>query len=259
MKPTRVYSGKWIFDGTEYHRPGVDEIQNVEAVRFYPRVDIRHHEYDDAIGTYRTDPDRAGFASLTEARNHAETARAEWEAGKRTLYRIPELDDPLSWPNAWDEESRNKQQPEITVGSLVTAKRDLGLRNSDGVGLMDCWAGEAGVCFAVERDERPEYGFLFQRGGCGGFSPDEVKGFLEVGGSVSKSVADYRFTNVGQLQADYSAGRFDTAFEERNIEGAQERSAWPPAREILHRQDRENEKREIAGIESKKWDYDLES
>jgi hypothetical protein len=146
----------------------------------------------------------------------------------------------------------------ISVGSLVTSKRDLGLRNSDGVGLMYCRAGEAGVCFAVEGKERPEYGFIFQRGGCGGFSPGEVTTFLEASGLVSAHVADYQFKTVGQLGADYDAGRFSEAFEEQNIERAMERSAFPPLHDILRREYDENLKREAAGIESKRIDRDMD-
>jgi hypothetical protein len=128
------------------------------------------------------------------------------------------------------------EEKKISVGSLVTAKRDLGLQNSDGVGLMDSRAGEAGVCFAVEGTERPEYGFIFQRGGCGGFSSGEVTTFLELSGSVSKEVADYQFKNVERLGMDYNAGRFDKAFEEQNIETAHERSAMPHPRDVLRRE-----------------------
>jgi len=255
MRRTRVYSGKWIFDGAEYHRAGVDEVQNVEAVRFYPRVDIRHHEYHDVICTYKTDPVHAGFVSLAEARSYAETARDEWEGGKRALYRIPELDDSLSWPKAREEESRNQQQeqqPQITVGSLVTAKCEL---------ESVSWAEESGVCFEVyELGNRPGYGFIFQRGGYDGFSPDEVKRFLEVSGSVSEPVADYQFKNVSQLQADYGAGRFDAAFEEQNIEKVTERCFTLHPRDILRREYDENLRREAAGIEPKcGMDVDFDS
>jgi hypothetical protein len=152
----------------------------------------------------------------------------------------------------------NKEK-EISIGSLVTAKRDLGLQNSDGIGLMDCRAGEAGVCFAVEGKEKPEYGFIFQRGGCGGFSAGEVTTFLEVSGLVSAQVADYQFKTVGQLGADYNAGRFSEAFEEQNIERAMERSAFPPLRDILRREHDENLRREAYGIEPKHGpDIDLD-
>lgn len=147
---------------------------------------------------------------------------------------------------------------EIIVGSLVSAKRDLGLRSNDGVGLMDCRKDEVGVCFAVEGKESPEYGFIFQRGGCGGFTPDEVRKFLDVSGLVSKPVVGYEFENVGQLHGDYRAGRFDAAFEEQNIERAQERSAWPHPRDILRREYDENLRRESAGIEPKRMDFDLD-
>jgi hypothetical protein len=143
----------------------------------------------------------------------------------------------------------------IIVGSLVSAKRDLGLRNSDGVGLMDCRAEEAGVCFAVSGKETA---FIFERGGCGGFTPDEVRKFLDVSGLVSKPVVGYEFENVGQLDADYRAGRFSAAFEEQNIERAQERSAWPHPRDILRREYDENLRREGAGIEPKRMDVDLD-
>jgi hypothetical protein len=100
MKLTRVHSGEWIFDGTDYHRTGVDSVEEPEGLRFYPRVDIRFHEAPNRIRTHKTEPVQAGFSSLREARKHAEIARDEWEGGQRMLYRIPNIEEiRLAWPN----------------------------------------------------------------------------------------------------------------------------------------------------------------
>jgi hypothetical protein len=142
------------------------------------------------------------------------------------------------------------ETPKITVGSLVTAKRELG---------PVAWPEESGVCYEVyELENRPGYAFIFQRGGWDGFSPDDVNRFLEVSGRVSQHVADYKFKNVGQLQADYRAGRFSAAFEEQNIEKAAERNYTLHPRDILRREYDENLRREAYGIEPKRTDFDLD-
>lgn len=114
----------------------------------------------------------------------------------------------------------------ISVGSLVTAKRDSGV----------CRAGEVGVCYDVyQQGSRPGYGFIFERGGYDGFSPDDVKMFLDVTGLVSGEMSGYHFRNVGQLDADYRAGRFTGAFEDgRELDAAFR--AGPNARDMLRQE-----------------------
>jgi hypothetical protein len=151
---------------------------------------------------------------------------------------------------------------EITVGTLATAKHDTGLSYLEEAGV--CVATKQ-VCFVDAQSEpgqagrlkEPGYTFIFERGGYDGFTSEQVERFLEISDNVSKEVADYRFENKGKLEADYQAGRFAAAFEERRIEVAQERSAWPSAREVLRREDDANLKREIAGLERKR-DVDLD-
>ncbi len=154
--------------------------------------------------------------------------------------------------------------PKIILGSLVTARRETAF----------CLPGESGVCFATrqvsfvdsesepgqsERLKEPGYSFIFQGGGYDGFSPDQVRDFLEVTGLVSKDVADYQFKDVGQLEADWRSRRFDKAFAEQNIEKAIERSAAPPLRDTLRREYDENLKREAYGLEPRRGpDFDMD-
>ena len=129
---------------------------------------------------------------------------------------------------------------EISVGSLATAKRDSGI----------CEAGEVGVCYEVyQLGNRSGYSFIFERGGYDGFSPDDVNTFLEVSGRVSSDAASYQFSNVGQLNADYRAGRFDKAFGVgRMVREAEDSAAWPQARDVLKREwdEAANRPRDIA-------------
>jgi hypothetical protein len=92
---------------------------------------------------------------------------------------------------------------EIVIGSIVVAKRASDV----------CFAGELGVCFTVyESEGRSGYGFIFETGRYDGFTPDDVEGFLNVTGRIFEAVANYQFTNVRQLKADFRAGRFAAAF-----------------------------------------------
>jgi hypothetical protein len=110
----------------------------------------------------------------------------------------------------------------ISIGSLVTANRDSGV----------CKAGEVGVCYEVyQLGNRPGYSFIFEGGGYDGFSPEDVKLFLEVSGCVAKDAVSYAFRNVGQLDADYRAGRFSGAFEDARELDAAFRNA-PDARDV---------------------------
>ena len=91
----------------------------------------------------------------------------------------------------------------IQVGSLVIAKRASGV----------CDIGEHGACYEVyELAGRPGWSFIFESGRYDGFSPEDVDTFLEVTGEVCQEVADYSFTNVGQLCRDFQRGRFDPVF-----------------------------------------------
>ena len=112
METTRVHSGRWIFDGTEYHRAGVDRSESEDGIRFHPRVDVRHVESRDCQQTYKLAPgaEDPGLSTLKEARTEAEKGRDEWERGKRSLYRLPEAEVALSWPHARDEEPASREQ-----------------------------------------------------------------------------------------------------------------------------------------------------
>jgi len=83
--------------------------------------------------------------------------------------------------------------PQLQVGSLVIAKRASGV----------CDLAEHGVCYEVyELAGRPGWSVIFTSGRYDGFSPEDVDTFLEVTGAVCQEVADYVFTNVGQLCRD---------------------------------------------------------
>lgn len=98
---------------------------------------------------------------------------------------------------------QNDRLTHLGVGSLVIARRDTAI----------CSVGERGVCYEQYRlGNRPGWSFIFERGGYDGFSPDEVELMLEVTGEVCPAVADYQFTNVGRLTADFRRGRFAPAF-----------------------------------------------
>ena len=94
----------------------------------------------------------------------------------------------------------------VTIGSLVVVKRNTAI----------CDEGEVGVCYELyELEDRPGYGFIFERGGYDGFSPEEIDTFLDVTGVVLPSIALYEFENVGRLKRDFRRGRFKEAFGAR--------------------------------------------
>ena len=94
----------------------------------------------------------------------------------------------------------------ITVGSLVVAKRNTAI----------CDEGEVGVCYELYgTPKQPGYSFIFESGGYEGFSPEEVDTILDVTGVVLPSVASYEFENVGRLKRDFRRGRFSEAFGAR--------------------------------------------
>jgi len=98
----------------------------------------------------------------------------------------------------------------IQVGSLVIAKRASGV----------CDTNERGICYEVyELAGRPGWSFIFESGRYDGFSPEDVDTFLEVTGEVCQEVADYSFTNVGQLCRDFQRGRFDPVFHMKQHDG----------------------------------------
>jgi hypothetical protein len=92
---------------------------------------------------------------------------------------------------------------QIRVGSMAVARRQTAV----------CDVGERGVCYEVYGlGDRPGYSFIFASGRYDGFSPDEVDTMLELTGRVAGDVESYRFANVMQLDRDYRAGRFASAF-----------------------------------------------
>lgn len=67
--------------------------------------------------------------------------------------------------------------------------------------------GTFGVCYDVyELSGRAGYSFIFQNGNYDGFSPDEVKEFLDIV-AIDSNVEDYVFTNVIQLTKDWKNGK----------------------------------------------------
>lgn len=93
--------------------------------------------------------------------------------------------------------------PEISVGSIAVAKCETAV----------CFLGELGVCYEIyELEGRPGYSFIFETGRYDGFSPDDVSLCLRLTGRVCETLSRYRFTHVGQLAADFRAGRFAAAF-----------------------------------------------
>jgi hypothetical protein len=106
-------------------------------------------------------------------------------------------------PGSRIDNERETMNPEISVGSIVVAKRGSGV----------CSAGEMGVCYVVyELENRPGYSFIFESGRYDGFSPQDVALILDVTGHVCQAVAGYAFENVGKLAQDFCAGRFAAAF-----------------------------------------------
>ena len=72
-------------------------------------------------------------------------------------------------------------------------------------------AGALGVCYSKDNDlGRPSYGVIFENGNYDGFSPEEVRDFLEETG-FAMSVRDYQFTNVMKLSRDFDDGVFHAA------------------------------------------------
>jgi len=92
----------------------------------------------------------------------------------------------------------------IRVGSIAVAKRAIGEWSLD----------EPGVCYEVyELEDGAGYSFIFEKGGCDGFSPEDVETFLHVTGEQSAFRADYQFKNEGRLSADDAGGMFQPAFD----------------------------------------------
>jgi len=60
---------------------------------------------------------------------------------------------------------------------------------------------------------QPGWSFLFESGRHDGFSPDEVELILEITDDLCPDVADYEFTSVLRLRADFQRGRFAPAFQ----------------------------------------------
>jgi hypothetical protein len=126
---------------------------------------------------------------------------------------------------------------EITVGSIVILKVENGLGNP----------GDFGVCYDVNRlGNTPCYGFIFERGTFRTLGPSEVEKFLDVTSNVSRHAACYKFTTVEQLDADYHAEKFETAFYEAYASvGVQlwpePRADWPQDPEPQHDRDSETD------------------
>ena len=76
-----------------------------------------------------------------------------------------------------------------------------------------CDPGEIGVCYEVyQLNGRHGYSFIFESGRSDGFSPGDVRMFLDLTGRVCEVIADYQFQNVMKLTRDYRNGRFAAAF-----------------------------------------------
>ena len=94
-----------------------------------------------------------------------------------------------------------KSEHPMELGRLVIAQRDTTV----------CEVGEAGVCYHYqENDQTPLWFLIFESGGFGGFSLEEIAKFARV---LGLSVGDsYSYQNVNQLIQDYRAGSFKYAF-----------------------------------------------
>jgi hypothetical protein len=97
--------------------------------------------------------------------------------------------------------------PTIVVGSIAIATRKTGV----------CEVGERGVCYEVYelKDDRGQpytgYSFLFEKGRADGFSPLEVRMFLNITGEVCEVLRDYEFKNAVALMRDFRKGIFRPA------------------------------------------------
>lgn len=88
---------------------------------------------------------------------------------------------------------------EYKVGTLARLKMPC-LENEPGV---------IGVCYEHYKIGNHEgWSFIFPNGMYDGFSHDDIDMVLQYEG-FDVNVADYQFTNVGQLKKDFDAGRFN--------------------------------------------------
>ena len=116
-----------------------------------------------------------------------------------------------------------RERPNRTVGSWIFAERTTGV----------CEAGERGVCDEAytlpdgKGGRRPGWSFLFEQGRYNGFSPDDVELILEITGEICPDVADYEFTSVLRLRADFHRGRFAPAFQPEQRATVHEAAASP--------------------------------
>jgi hypothetical protein len=93
----------------------------------------------------------------------------------------------------------------MKVGTIVRLKVTC-LGNGPGV---------LGVCYSEDNAlGRPSYGILFENGEYDGFSPDEIRTFLEEAG-FCEEICSYQFSNVMKLSQDYARGIFNVALLKR--------------------------------------------
>jgi len=102
----------------------------------------------------------------------------------------------------------NRYNDLIKVGTRCRAKRKTGV----------CGQGEKGVCYEVWSRNNSEDGdalgfsFIFESGRYDGFSGRDIDLFLIIEPIVVPQIANYQFTNVRRLSADFDRRVFDAAW-----------------------------------------------
>ena len=107
--------------------------------------------------------------------------------------------DPL--PGLWHI-GQDESLPQLTVGSLVTAKKASGVSDP----------GERAVVYETyELGKRPGWSVIFQSGRRDGFSPCDTDFFLDASGDFCEKLSGYTFENVIRLVDHFGRGDFAPA------------------------------------------------
>ena len=150
-------------------------------------------------------------ASVEELLKYVSILVADWTVKRPNIVpslcvvcgKICDLNSNILHPDCLEKVSKTGKI--FLEGSIVKLRKDL-LGNK---------AGTVGVCYnTYQIGNHQGSGFIFENGNHDGFSPDEQLEFLRLVGQ-SAEIAEYQFTNVIQLSADFGAvdSMFKKAFE----------------------------------------------